>query len=492
MLNNPPEDAPRKPGIFPKTKKGKPIKMTEDNPSSGGGGEEEKKKKKKKKKKLLPEEAKVAPMDAETPVLQQQQQKKKKKQQQGSDAASQKTTGKISEKKRRRSRVVDESEAALPAKIRKLEENDEVEFESNPPLEGEHGKENQEDPLVNAKESVGKMQKKVFTSALTRAQVKKDPPDLECRIAARNLVDERRFSNLTRLVKVVAQVWRAAKHFAARSRGLETPKWEAVSLGGVITVTERQDALRDLFLAAQGGVTFPTTTTDRLVVFKEEKTGLLVCGGRVQAFNEDRVSVPLLPYSAWISTLLVREAHSEGHEGIAATLLKVRKRAWVIKGRRIAQKVIDNCVICKKARARRCQQVMGDLPQERTRPAAPFEFTAVDLFGPYQVKDDVRKRVRLKEGDIVWLCDQNALRGHFKLGRVISVNPDSRGIVRDVTLRVVRTSCAPEIRPTTSASKHPTSSIQRDHQSTILHRDVRRLVVLLPVEEQTESPKQKP
>ncbi|KAM9835288.1 la-related protein 7 [Syngnathus typhle] len=151
MLNNPPEDAPRKPGIFPKTKKGKPIKMTADNPSSGGGGEEEKKKKKKKKKKLLAEEAKGAPMDAEPPVLQQQQQKKKKKQQQGSDVASQKTTGKISEKKRRRSRAVDESEAALPAKMRKLEENDEVEFESNPPLEGEHGKENQEDPLVKAK-----------------------------------------------------------------------------------------------------------------------------------------------------------------------------------------------------------------------------------------------------------------------------------------------------------------------------------------------------
>ncbi|XP_049577363.1 uncharacterized protein [Syngnathus scovelli] len=387
MLNNPPEDAPRKPGIFPKTKKEKPIKMTADNPSSGGGGQEEKKKKKKKKKKLLPEEAKVAPMDGEPPVLQQQQQKKKKKQQQGSDAASQRTTGKISEKKRRRSRVVDESEAALPAKMRKLEENDEVEFESNPPLEGGHGKENQEDPLVNAKESVGKVQKKVFTSALTRAQVKKDPLDLECRwppagTAARNLVDEGRFSNLTRLVKVVAQVWRAAKHFAAQSRSLETPKWEAVSLGGVITVTERQDALRDLFLAAQEGVTFPT----------------------IQAFNEDRVSVPLLPYSAWISTLLVREAHSEGHEGIAATLLKVRKRAWVIKGRQIAQKVIDNCVICKNARARRCQQVMGDLPQERTRPAAPFEFTAVDLFGPYQVKDDVRKRVRLKVWGIVFCC----------------------------------------------------------------------------------------
>lgn len=89
---------------------------------------------------------------------------------------------------------------------------------------------------------------------------------------------------------------------------------------------------------------------------------------------------------------------------MAATLLKVRKRAWIIKGRRIAQKVIKNCVICKKARARICQKVMGDLPQERTRPAASFEFTAVDLFGPYQVKDDVRKRVTMKVWGVVFCC----------------------------------------------------------------------------------------
>lgn len=47
---------------------------------------------------------------------------------------------------------------------------------------------------------------------------------------------------------------------------------------------------------------------------------------------------------------------------------------------------------------------MGDLPQERTRPAAPFEFIAVDLFGPYQVKDDVRKRVTMKVWGVVFCC----------------------------------------------------------------------------------------
>lgn len=79
---------------------------------------------------------------------------------------------------------------------------------------------------------------------------------------------------------------------------------------------------------------FLAATTDRLVVLKEEGTGLLVCGGKVQAFNCGRAGVLPLPYSAWVSTLLVCEAHSKGHKGMAVTLLKVRKRAWVIKGRR--------------------------------------------------------------------------------------------------------------------------------------------------------------
>lgn len=94
-------------------------------------------------------------------------------------------------------------------------------------------------------------------------------------------------------------------------------------------------------------------------------------------------------------------------------------------------------------------------------------------------------------GDIVWLCDQNALRGQFKLGRVISVNPDSRGVVRDVNVRIVSSCCVPEMRPVKSASKHSASRLQKDFQSTVLHRDVQRLVVLLPVEEQAGGPTEK-
>lgn len=91
-------------------------------------------------------------------------------------------------------------------------------------------------------------------------------------------------------------------------------------------------------------------------------------------------------------------------------------------------------------------------------------------------------------GDIVWIADQNALRGQFKLGRVISVNPDSKGVVRDVNVRTFPSYPVPITKPLKARAYDPGSKSQKKKiPSTVLHRDVRRLVVLLPVEEQVSE-----
>lgn len=46
---------------------------------------------------------------------------------------------------------------------------------------------------------------------------------------------------------------------------------------------------------------------------------------------------------------------------------------------------------------------MADLPLERLTQANPFECTTVDLFGPYKVKDEVKK-TKLKVYGIVFCC----------------------------------------------------------------------------------------
>lgn len=136
-------------------------------------------------------------------------------------------------------------------------------------------------------------------------------------------------------------------------------------------------------------------------MYKDDTSGLMMCGGRIQHFKEDHCAVPLLPFENWLGTLLARHCHQEGHEGVAGTLLRMRQKAWIVQGRRLAQRIVNQCILCKKTRARVCQQVMGDLPEERSRPASPFQFTSVDLFGPYLVKDDVKKRTSMKVWGIV-------------------------------------------------------------------------------------------
>lgn len=280
--------------------------------------------------------------------------------------------------------------------------------------EGEWPVKSAKDVAGEAREQIVCIQKKAFVAALTRAGGTADPraeptsgpADLHrppATATVTSLADIQRFSSLARLEKAVALVWRAAKKFL-RGRTEERPKWEAIPAAGTITAAEREDAFLDLCLAAQGGATFSNTTTDRLVVYRDKATGLLLCGGRIQHFKEDGLAVPLLPFDTWLGTLLAHQSHQEGHEGIAGTLLRMRKRAWVVQGRRLAQKAVNQCVHCKKARAQVCPQVMGDLPVERSGPAAPFQFLSVDLFGPYLVKDDVKKRVSMKVWGVVFCC----------------------------------------------------------------------------------------
>ncbi|KAM4714127.1 la-related protein 7 [Anableps anableps] len=161
MLNNPPEDAPRKPGIFPKTLNRKPIPFPVDNPQSR---EEEKKKRKKKKKKdgavkASAEKVHEVAMEAEPS---EQKRKHLTADYDSETTSTQKTPGKLSEKKRRRSQTAEGSESDVPSKIRKTSEgetgdkeideaNMNLPSESDTGGNAEKGKENRDDMMVKAK-----------------------------------------------------------------------------------------------------------------------------------------------------------------------------------------------------------------------------------------------------------------------------------------------------------------------------------------------------
>ncbi|KAM3857691.1 LOW QUALITY PROTEIN: la-related protein 7 [Diretmus argenteus] len=162
MLNNPPEDAPRKAGIFPKTKNRKALPLPADNPPPGE--EEEKKKRKKKKKKegtatqTSADEAREPDMEAEPP-----ERKRKRSLPEGFEAEvpnAEKTSAKQSDKKRRRETAEgpeSELQGEVPSKMRKTSEGEDGEKEEHPPTECdkesgvEEGDEKRDDSLLKAK-----------------------------------------------------------------------------------------------------------------------------------------------------------------------------------------------------------------------------------------------------------------------------------------------------------------------------------------------------
>ena len=70
----------------------------------------------------------------------------------------------------------------------------------------------------------------------------------------------------------------------------------------------------------------------------------------------------------------------------------------------MVKSIKSQCIICKKLEKTLSQQVMGKLLEERLKPAPPWYTTAIDLFGPYTIKDEVKKRARSKAYGVLFNC----------------------------------------------------------------------------------------
>uniref|UniRef100_A0A3B5L1Z2 La-related protein 7 n=1 Tax=Xiphophorus couchianus TaxID=32473 RepID=A0A3B5L1Z2_9TELE len=144
MLNNPPEDAPRKPGIFPKTLNRKPIPFPHVIDY-----------KKKKKKDGTAAAAKASAEKVQEVAMEAEPSEHKRKHVTAycdpETSSTQKTPGKLSEKKRRRSQTAEGSESDVPSKIRKTSESETGHKEEDEARNTEKGKENRDDMTVKAK-----------------------------------------------------------------------------------------------------------------------------------------------------------------------------------------------------------------------------------------------------------------------------------------------------------------------------------------------------
>lgn len=58
---------------------------------------------------------------------------------------------------------------------------------------------------------------------------------------------------------------------------------------------------------------------------------------------------------------------------------------WIVKGTKLINRVIHQCIIRRKLRGRLKEQRMSDLPMDRVKVDPPFTHVGLDVFGPWNI-----------------------------------------------------------------------------------------------------------
>ena len=135
----------------------------------------------------------------------------------------------------------------------------------------------------------------------------------------------------------------------------------------------------------------------------------VVLGGRIRNFPvgfSSNPSIPIIPYGV-LAKLVVLFYHTRHHREVDTTVTFVRNDLWVVKARKIASGIDARCKFCLVKRNKLASQQMGTLPSFRTEVSPSFSVTCMDLFGPYEIRDDCVKkgpRIYKKVYGVLFTC----------------------------------------------------------------------------------------
>ncbi|UYV78043.1 hypothetical protein LAZ67_15003299 [Cordylochernes scorpioides] len=143
-----------------------------------------------------------------------------------------------------------------------------------------------------------------------------------------------------------------------------------------------------------------------------DNEGLLRVGGRLQRSNlsSNQKHPMILPKKHHITRLIIQEYHQRYlHAGPHLVLSLIRNKYWILGGREIVRRVVKNCLICFKLRARTVEQIMGNLPPDRVNPSRPFLKTGIDIAGPFGLRPSlIRTSLMNPEEFTTLLCQIEA------------------------------------------------------------------------------------
>ncbi|GFS59684.1 integrase catalytic domain-containing protein [Trichonephila inaurata madagascariensis] len=176
------------------------------------------------------------------------------------------------------------------------------------------------------------------------------------------LVDINRFSSLKKLLKTTAWM---------RYKMLNNIFWlkcvQSEFYSAEILALKQNEQLRS------------SSEIKSLVPYLDENNLLRLTGRLLEAdlcFGEKHPVI--LPRRCKFTELLVIREHERiGHCGVSATLIQLRKKYWIPKGRQLVKTMIRICLICKRYSATPADQLSGQLPRDRITQSPPFQILLV-------------------------------------------------------------------------------------------------------------------
>ena len=140
---------------------------------------------------------------------------------------------------------------------------------------------------------------------------------------------------------------------------------------------------------------------------RRDENGIIVLSTRAlkgmkSNYNQD--TFPILSRKDPLARLWMRKVHFEDHTGVTRTIAKSRRKFWIPRARTIAQSLRHSCYVCRLLDKKLAMQLMCPLPENRLAIAPVFHTTSLDLFGPIQIKDTVKKRTTMKVWGVIFTC----------------------------------------------------------------------------------------
>lgn len=138
-----------------------------------------------------------------------------------------------------------------------------------------------------------------------------------------------------------------------------------------------------------------------------DEYGIVRVGGRLTyaPISNSKKHPIVLPARCKVTSLIFTYEHKRLlHIGPQGLLAHLQNTYWPIRGRIIARRVVNKCIICFRARPTMLEPFMAPLPRERVTKDRVFAKSGVDFCGPFMIRSGLRRVTPIKHYVALFVC----------------------------------------------------------------------------------------